>query len=265
MPPEYKSVPHFTKSIDGRTVTGIFAVHGNVDEGRDRSHPGAFADTAIKGRDRVRFLWQHGSFDPPVAVVNGIRELTAAELPDSVKSYAPDATGGAEVTRTYLDTPRGSEVLAGLQAGAIEEMSYAYDIVEWKITQPEDETQPPIRELYKLRLWDISDVNWGMNPATSAIKGLPLHIEHDTVLATVQSYIDRLEGLAALRAKEGRVLSGDNRKRVEACLEALEAATSALKDLLAASEPKTHDRQDIRRLWLETQRTLAQLNGVPTR
>ena len=35
------------------------------------------------------------------------------------------------VTRTYLDTPRANEVLAGLKAGAIAEMSYAYDVTKW--------------------------------------------------------------------------------------------------------------------------------------
>jgi hypothetical protein len=126
---EYKATPQFTKQIENRTVIGIFAVHGNVDEGGDRSWPGSFADTRVHGRDRVRFLWQHRSVDPPIAVVNYIRELSRNELPDSVTTYAPDAMGGVEVSRTYLYTLIGNEVLTDLKAGAIDEMSYAFDFM----------------------------------------------------------------------------------------------------------------------------------------
>ena len=33
MPPEYKAIKSALMGIDGRTVTGVFAVHGNVDAG----------------------------------------------------------------------------------------------------------------------------------------------------------------------------------------------------------------------------------------
>jgi HK97 family phage prohead protease len=273
--PEYKSGPQFVKEISDRTVTGIFAVHGNVDDGdwytRDRSHPGSFADTAIKGRDRARFLWQHNGQEPPTAVIKSIRELAQHELPPAVLSFAPEATGAVEVVREYLETQRASEILEGLRKGAIEEMSYGYDIAEWKMTEDPDNDRP-IREILKVRLWDISDVNWGMNPATVGSKGvplgLPLSLEHEAVLAAAQRYTDRLKTLRELRAKEGRVLSGDNRKRVQEAVEAMESAKSALDALLAASEPKTDDdekRQQRRLLWLQGQQTLAALNGVARR
>ena len=50
MPMEYKSIKAAVMGFEGeRTVTGIFAVHGNIDAGdgwtvRDRSHPGLFGD-----------------------------------------------------------------------------------------------------------------------------------------------------------------------------------------------------------------------------
>ena len=47
---ETKSLPQFHTKIDGRTVRGIFAVHGNVDAGGDRSHPGSFGDFLAGGR-----------------------------------------------------------------------------------------------------------------------------------------------------------------------------------------------------------------------
>lgn len=247
MPIEYKAAPAFTLGIDNRTATGIYAVHGNVDGGGDRSYPGVFGDFTANGRSRARFLWQHDSTQPPIATIDRVYEVTRADLPPAVLSYAPNASGGTAVTRTYLDTPRASEVFAALSAGALTEMSYAYDAKEWTFTEENDR---PVRELYKAELFDISDVNWGMNPATSADgqKGSPLHIEHSMALAAVDSYIKRYQDLAALRAKEGRVLSGENRKRIESAMEALAGAIAALKDLLSATEPQKNGHADTNRL-----------------
>lgn len=274
MPIEYKSVKAAVMGIEDRTVTGIFCVHGNLDDGDgwtsrgDRSHPGLFGDFTVDGRRRAVFLWQHRNQDPPIATIDQLFEVSRTDLPPAVLKYAPDATGGVAVKRTYLDTPRGSEILAGLVAGAITEMSYAYDPKRWDLEKEDDSERyrPPIRNLYEADLYDISDVNWGMNPATSAdgSKGQPLDVHHATVLATVADYIKRYQQLAKLRAKEGRVLSGENRKRIEDAVKALDDATTALNDLLAATEPKQQpDRAELRKLFAEYQRTIARSNGVP--
>ncbi len=275
MPLEYKSLKAELMGIEDRTVTGLFAVHGNVDAGdgwssRDRSHPGLFGDFLAGGRARAQFLWQHDGSAPPIATIDRLFEVAAADLPPAVKLYAPDATGGVAVTRTYLETTRASEVLAGLKAGAIREMSYAYEATRWDYEKVDD-AEPgaiPIRNLYAAQLFDVSDVNWGMNPATSADgskTGQPMNEQHDAVLAAVRAYHSRLKALAELRAKEGRVLSGESRKRVESALEALNSASVALKDLLSASEPPPKaapDRAIIRRLLADYERTRAYLNGV---
>lgn len=259
---EYKAAPAFTMGIEDRTVTGIFAVHGNVDDGHDRSAPGLFGDFTAGGRKRAVFLWQHDSATPPTATIDRLFEVVPADLPPAVKLYAPDATGAVAVTRTYLDTPRANEVLAGLKAGAITEMSYAYDPKEWSF-EDDGETGPTIRNLVRAELFDVSDVNWGMNPATSADgrKGRPIAVEHAMVLAAVADYTKRYQHLSELRAKEGRVLSGETRKRIEDAVDALAMAQTTLKALLAATDPK--DRPDVRALLLEMQQTFARLNGVP--
>src|SRR5688572_22101593 len=78
---EYKAIPQTTTQIDGRTVTGIFAVHGNVDDGNDRTFPGLFDDFLVNGRGRARFLWQHDGQAPPTAAIENIRELSRDQLP----------------------------------------------------------------------------------------------------------------------------------------------------------------------------------------
>lgn len=261
---EFKAAPAFTTGIEGRVVRGVFAVHGNVDEGGDRSHPGSFLSVAKGGRLRARFVWQHRTDEPPVAAIREIRELSRAELPASVLAFAPDATGGVEVAREYLDTPRGNEILIGIKAGAIEEMSYAYDVTA------HDYTDVPglgtVREIRGVTLYDISDVLWGMNPATIAAKRLPLAEHSETVLAAVKGYTKRLQDLNALRAKEGRVLSGANRKRISEAVEALANAKTALEDLLTATEtePKTSLLAEMQREYqrhIELSRRIPILGG----
>lgn len=260
--PEYKSLPQFTKQISDRTVEGVFAVHGNVDDGGDRGHPGLFGEFTAGNRRRAVFLWQHDAGAPPIATIDRLYEVSGADLPPAVKLYAPDATGGVAVVRTYLDTPRGSEVLAGLKAGAIREMSYAYEPKRWDYEEQAEGGM--VRNLYAADLLDVSDVNWGMNPATSADgtkSGRPLAVEHTAALAAVDAYIARWKDLTALRAKEGRVLSGENRKRIESAVEALDGAATALKDLLAATDPGKgwQETHQLRAAWAVTQQRLREL------
>lgn len=267
---EIKSLPQFTESIEGRTVTGIFAVHGNIDDGGDRSWPGSFADPKIAGRDRTVFLWQHDSDAPPIAKIDYIREVSRQELPESVLSYAPDATGGVEVSRTYLETPRGEEVFRNLQAGALREMSYAYDIAAHDFEQiGEGAEKRTIRNLRKVKLYDVSDVNWGMNPATAGIKTIerlleskmPFELHAGGVESVLAAFVERATHMQDVRAKEGRVLSDANRKRIEALVTSLQAVSDDLSELLTATAPKA-DPALVRALFIDYQRQLARMNGV---
>jgi len=170
---EYKSLVSETKEVDGRRVAGFAAIFGNIDLGADRIHKGAFKKTIKEGMDHIRHLWQHNFSDPPIAVINNLEEVSAGKLPDYIKEKFPDATGGLLVEREYLDTPRGEEVLQGINKGAIKEMSFGFDPVKFDFEEGEGKGTL-IRNLRELRLWDTSDVNWGMNPATVAAKAAVL-------------------------------------------------------------------------------------------
>jgi Caudovirus prohead serine protease len=260
---EFKTLRTATKSIDGRTVVGIVAVHGNIDDGGDRSWPGSFGDLTVDGRMRARFLWMHNAMDPPTASINYVREIPKAQLPDRVRSYAPDATGGVEVSRTYLDTPRANEVLAGITAGAIDEMSYAYQATRYDFEEIEGKT---IRNLYAMEIYDLSDVTWGMNPATAASKAgweaAPLVTHADSLEGEVQAFLDRVATLKTRRTKEGRVFSQANARRIGTIAEQLASAATDLSAMLADSDPAGDRAKAVRTLYLDSQRILAQLNGV---
>lgn len=154
-----------------REKAGLAAIFGNIDHGRDRIIARAFSKT-IKERfptGAIKHLWQHSMDEPPIAVVTDLKELKREDLPQVVKDQHPEVTGGLLVKRQYLDTTRGNEVLAGLNStpAAITEMSFAYDAV--KFDYEEDATDGRlVRNLKEIRLWETSDVNWGMNSLTVA-------------------------------------------------------------------------------------------------
>ena len=165
---EYKSIVS-TKEVEGRRVAGFASVFGNIDLGADRIQKGAFKKTIKEGMDHIRHLWQHSFSDPPIAVINNLEEVSRGKLPDVIKEKYPEATGGLLVEREYLDTPRGEEVLQGITTGAIKEMSFGFDPIKFDFEEVKGKGQL-VRNLRELRLWDTSDVNWGMNPATVAAK-----------------------------------------------------------------------------------------------
>lgn len=233
---EIKATPHFIKSIDDRTVTGIFAVHGNVDSGYDRSHPGAFAKTISERGGDVRFLWGHDFMSPPVAKIDSLRELSRDELTTLVLGKAPEATGGVEVVRTYLDTPRGNEILAGVKSGAISEMSYAYDALQFDFEEADGKQ---VRNLRQVKLYEVSDVNFGMNPATQGAKGLDVFANIAAYLAAFKAgarhsggdtaLINQIvENAIALGATNAKLITADDATKTEQ-----PTATPASVDLIS--------------------------------
>lgn len=252
---EIKTIDVGVQGLVGRKVTGFASIYGNVDSVGDITHFGAFRKTIMERSSRVRHLWQHDMSQPPVAVIRSMREVKADELPDSVRQRYPEATGGLEVVREYLDTPRGNEILEGLKAGAITEMSFGFDVVKADLTpHPEAEMKTQVRNLRELRLWDTSDVNWGANEATTAVKAAPWLDNYRGALPAeqfelVRRLVDVTDAVVLPEAlKAGRVLSAANLTR-------LKEALTVLENILTAAEPPA-DEEDAKAL---TEQVLAKI------
>lgn len=230
---EIKTGPCQTKAITGRSVVGVFAVFGNFDSYRDRIMPGAFAKTIQERKQKIYHLWQHSFDEPAIATISGLRELTRDELPPEIVAAYPEALGGVEVTREYLDTPRANEVLEGLKAGVPYEMSFGFDAIK---TDYEEIDGRMIRNVREVRLYETSDVLWGANSATLASKALLASIvqrngiepEQVEACKTLFGQLDKILGGEPLTAdfKAGKVLSSKNVGR-------LEGAISELQNILA--------------------------------
>lgn len=206
---EFKAGPFVVKSIEGRTVTGIFSVFGVLDTQWDIIHPGAFLKTIRERGDRAFHMWQHDFWNPPTAVIRELREIGVEELPDSIRAEWPEATGGVLVKREYLDTLRGNEILTALKAGAPLQMSFGYDPVRYDFEEVEDLGR--IRHLREVRLWETSDVLWGANSATVA-NTAALSVPFETLLLQLEQHVNAMAGAGA--GKEGRRSAAADQERI---------------------------------------------------
>lgn len=130
---------------EGHVVQGYASLFGKADQGGDIVQKGAYAASlkrlAAKG-GRVKMLWQH---DPgqPIGVWDEVRE---------------DATGLWVKGRILPQVERGREVVALVQAGAIDGLSIGYRTVR---AERDGKGQ---RLLSELELWEVSLVTFPMLP-----------------------------------------------------------------------------------------------------
>lgn len=193
IPEEVKSYPAVVKELDhaNRTATGFAAIFGNIDSGNDITHRGAFKKTLQENLKRIKFLWQHDWFEPPIAAIVQAEEVGKSDLPKDLREAHPEVTGGLMVTRKYFTTGRGEEVWQALSSTppAITEMSFAFDPI--KVDYEDHEKFGKIRHLRELRAYDFSDVNWGMNALTRASKSRKAGL-NDT-LAGLMRFMQKLK------------------------------------------------------------------------
>lgn len=207
--PEFKTLPHFTKAIEGRTVTTLFSVAGNIDSYGDRIWPGAFAQTFAQRGLKVLHLWQHDFLSPPIAVVKALQEIPREALPEEVLAEFPEALGGAEAVSDFLETERGEEVLTALKSGSPLEASFGYDAIKVDFEEVNGER---IRNLREVRLWELSTCLWGANSATLGSK---LHIPLDQLLKHLEFHIGNVASGARHSSADVKLLNTIHRAAVD--------------------------------------------------
>lgn len=210
-------------------VEAIWAVMGNVDEGGDVIHPGAFTKTFSERGNKVKVLDQHrtDTVMSAVGITKELRELNRAELPQEILERYPDASGGAWGKFQFLlDTPEGKGVFTRIQRKAIQEWSFGYDPVDKDFsTVMRDGKQMTVRNLRQCRLYEVSPVLWGMNSATMTTdaKAVP-DPEKDNP-----------------DSKAGRVLNARNAARIKSAYDSLKEALeeAGLMDIIEDDNDKS--------------------------
>lgn len=179
---------------------GYASIFGNEDLGGDVVLPGAFQEIVKTGDGHVLVLYQHDTRDP-------IGKATVTQ----------DARGLRVSGDLILDDPTAAKAYALMNSGVLDGMSIGYDILPGGAAIVEGR-----RELSALKLWEVSIVTFGMNPAAR--------------IETVKSAKDCTNPRELERLLRGSPLSLSARKA--------RAAANALWPILNEREAQEGDRDD---------------------
>lgn len=170
---EHKQIEDVTITVVDEAqgiVEAVWATMGNIDNGNDILHPGAFTKTFSERGNQVKLLDNHrtDSVMASLGLVQELRELKGAELPQETMNHHPDATGGAWGQFQFLlDTPEGKGAFTRIQKGAVKGWSFGYDAVDKDYsTVTKDGNEITVRNLRQIKLYEISPVLFPMNDAT---------------------------------------------------------------------------------------------------
>ena len=226
------------------TFRAVFSTFNVIDSDGDVTLPGAFPE----GKELLVSSWGHKWQELPVG--KGIIGANAQEAwIDGV---------------FFLTTTPGKDAYETVKAtGTLQEYSYGFRPLEAEMGQFAGQS---VRFLKRLAIFEVSPVlqGAGENTRTVAIKGLSLEAQSSEALAAIEDYADRVKALAALRVKEGRVLSMANRHRLEAVLAAIHSLKDVEDDitqLLSETDTNTEKGHDLFGLFLEYQQVVAHLGG----
>lgn len=162
----------------------------------------------------------------------------------------------------FMDTDSGLQHYRTIKnLGGLQEWSFGFAVTEAKMGPFDDGMLGDVRFLIAGETYEVSPVLVGANRDTHTldIKGHTAYAqEGETVLIAVTDFLTRSRSLADLRAKEGRVLSDANRKRLSSLLASLQAVGADIEELLTATEPPAKGA-DIAHLFVEFQHIRSEL------
>lgn len=189
------------------------SVFGNVDSTGDVVVRGAFAKDLARWEasgNYIPLLFGHNMDDP---------DYNIGYVLDAVE----DTVGLRVTCQLDLENPKAKQVYRLIKGRRIDQMSFAYDVVEKVETYMEGDAE--ISELLELKLYEVSVVTVGANQETEIL-----------AVKRAGEYADRM--IAAVKA--GRVLSAKNEGEIRSAHQALSRVLSVLDgtpDEQKASEP----------------------------
>lgn len=222
---ERKTSPAFVTKTDDELgiVETVFAVFGNLDLGNDIIHPGAFAKTFVERGHKVKLLDQHNT-DSVLRVLGkplSFRELTADELPTDLLKEYPEATGGAWAQVQFnMKTQAGHDAFQHFRAGDISEWSFGYDALDKDFAEID---KVEVRNLRTIKLYELSPVIWGMNPATTTTSAKE---EKPAPEETENSIRIRVKDPGGFQEDSFRTISIDKDRGIQAVIGRLEGETT---------------------------------------
>jgi HK97 family phage prohead protease len=181
---------------------GLASVFGNVDQGKDIVHPGAFAQTINRRKGRVPLLRGH-SFPVGVAYVEeSVEGLKTRGVLNLDKQNARDTYSDLKFYRDH-DMPMG--------------MSFGFDIVQGK-----NRDDKGIRHLRELKLHEVTLTEFPMNElaGVSDVKSLDM----DSLIEMIEDH------------KAGRRISAETMTELRALMEHNQQIAEKLSALMLLTE-----------------------------
>ncbi|WP_313673267.1 HK97 family phage prohead protease [Mycolicibacterium sp.] len=170
------------------------SVFGNVDSYGDIVVKGAFAndlDRWEKSGNAIPLLFGHNMSDPDFNI-------------GSVLSAQEDEVGLKVTAQLDLENPKAKQVYRMLKGKRINQMSFAYDVIDGAATKSDDDED--VYEIRDLKLYEVSVVTVGANAETEILS-----------VKTMPTVAERL----ITDVKAGRVLSAKNESELRSAHEAL--------------------------------------------
>lgn len=214
-------------------------------QGEEEGHVTAVVST-LDVIDRDQDITLHGAFQEgqPVRIASWGHKWH--ELPVGKGTIRESGNEAVFEGQFFLDTTPGMDTYKTVKnLGELQEWSYGFDILKSSFGERDGQQ---VRFLESLNVFEVSPVllGSGLDTRTESIKqrsDLPYADEADAVLAAVEALKDRSKSLADLRAKEGRVLSDANRRRLQSLHGQLTAVAKDIAELLEATAPAEDDEK----------------------
>lgn len=172
--------PFEIKNLDENgSFDGYASVFGNLDLGDDIVERGAFKEMVKNEDGKVVVLWQHDT-----------------RSPIGVASVQEDAKGLAFKGQLVLEDPNGRRAQAHMKAKSVRGMSIGYDVLDGGSKMLDN----GVRMLTGLKLWEISLVTFGMNPAAGVLGAKQKMIEQLTTIRDYENFLREVGGFSKAQA-----------------------------------------------------------------
>lgn len=182
---QFKAATGFKETEDGSGIfEGYASVFGNVDSYGDKVIKGAFSKSLAKSFPDdgagIPCYWSHRMDDPEFILG---KTLSAVE----------DDHGLKVRVSLDLDNPKAAAAYRALKAGAVNQMSFAYEVVDSHFVPEEGVKFGGVNELRELNIFEVSVVQIGANTATSIDMVKSAMKNDDSISISTPGAIEQLE------------------------------------------------------------------------
>lgn len=187
---QFKDATGFKETEDGSGIfEGYASVFGNVDSYGDKVIKGAFAKSLAKSFPNdgagIPCYWSHRMDDPEFILGKTV-------------SAVEDDHGLKVRVSLDLDNPKAAAAYRALKAGAVNQMSFAYEVVDSHFVPDKGAKYGGVNELRELNIFEVSVVQIGANTATSIDMVKSAMKNDDSVSISTPGAIERLEEAAEI-------------------------------------------------------------------